>query len=243
MSNTTAQINWVEEAEQGDAPQALSWRVRTNSRVKNLKIQIFPHGGVEVVAPPRARPHEIEAFVAEHTDWINKTRCQFAKIRPAEPTLPEGIYLRALDETVKIHFSTASKAGFRELDGLLTVRAQSLNGSNCWPLMHKWLKARAKQALPALCMQTGHSIGLEPKRVHIRLQKTRWGSCSSANNINLSLHLMTLPFHLIDYIILHELCHTIHKNHGSKFHQLLEKVSGNSKQLDKEVKQHQIVWG
>ena len=222
----------MDEAEQGEAPQALGWRVRTNSRVKNLRIQVFPHGGVEVVAPPRARPHEIEAFVAEHSDWINRTRIQFAQLRPAEPTLPEEIYLAALDETVRIHFVAADKAGFRELDGLLTVRAPELTGNCCWPVMHGWLKHKAKQVLPALCMQTGKAIGLEPQRVHIRLQKTRWGSCSSNGTVSLNAALLLRPPAEVHYVMIHELCHIRHMDHSQRFWSLVERFVPDWRELD-----------
>ena len=73
--------------------------------------------------------------------------------------------------------------------------------------------------------------------VKITRSKSRWGSCSSKKSINLSLFLMRLPLHLIDYVILHELCHTIEMNHGPKFWELLDKVSnGQAKSLKKELK-------
>ena len=78
------------------------------------------------------------------------------------------------------------------------------------------------------------------KNVAIKNAKTRWGSCSFINNINLSLHLMRLPDHLIDYVILHELVHTKIKNHSRDFWQLLDIVSGNAKKLDREVKEYKI---
>ena len=78
------------------------------------------------------------------------------------------------------------------------------------------------------------------KKVLIRNAKTRWGSCSKDNTINLSPHLMRLPNYLIDYVILHELVHTKIKNHSKEFWQLLGIVSGNAKKLDREVKDFRI---
>ena len=72
----------------------------------------------------------------------------------------------------------------------------------------------------------------------MRNSKTRWGSCSYENNINLNLHLMRLPNHLIDYVILHELVHTKIKNHSKDFWNLLDVVTGNAKNLDRELKNH-----
>ena len=68
--------------------------------------------------------------------------------------------------------------------------------------------------------------------------KSRWGSCSYQNNINLNLHLVRFPEYLSDFIICHELCHTVHKNHGPQFHALLNEIVGNEKLLNKEVKNY-----
>ena len=73
-------------------------------------------------------------------------------------------------------------------------------------------------------------------RVFIRQQKTRWGSCSAKNNINLNLKLVLLPTRLMDYVIMHELVHTRHKNHGPLFWKELDKITGDAKGLSKKVK-------
>jgi predicted metal-dependent hydrolase len=79
--------------------------------------------------------------------------------------------------------------------------------------------------------------GVQVKRVAIRNQRTRWGSCSREKSINLSYYLMLLPPHLVDYVILHELCHTKEMNHGDKFWKWMDKVTdGQSKALRRELK-------
>jgi predicted metal-dependent hydrolase len=227
----------VEDAEQGDAPQPLGWRVRTSHRVKNLKIQVFPHGGVEVVAPPRTRPAVIEEFVAEHSDWISKTRLQFSRLRPAEPTLPDEVNLTALTERVRLHFAAAERPRYREQHGVLTLRAPELNGQHCWPLLQDWLKKRARQVLPQLCMEAGEAIGLQPKRVHIRLQKTRWGSCSPTGTISLNAALLLRPTEELNYVLIHELCHLKHLNHSKRYWQLVGDYVPDWRELDHKLNQ------
>jgi hypothetical protein len=101
-------------------------------------------------------------------------------------------------------------------------------------------RKEAKDHLPLRVEALAAKHNFTYKNVAIKNSKTRWGSCSFDNNINLSLHLMRLPDHLVDYVILHELVHTKIKNHSSDFWQLLDIVSGDAKKLDREVKGYSI---
>ena len=76
-------------------------------------------------------------------------------------------------------------------------------------------------------------------RISIRKQKTRWGSCSTKDNINLNANLLHLPSELIDYVLLHELVHTRVKNHGPDFWNELDTVVPNAKQVDQRLKNYQ----
>lgn len=86
------------------------------------------------------------------------------------------------------------------------------------------LRKEAKQWLPQRLESLAQKYGFSYGRVAIKNNRTNWGSCSARNNINLNLHLMRLPEHLRDYVILHELCHLRHHNHGKEFHRLLESI-------------------
>ena len=79
--------------------------------------------------------------------------------------------------------------------------------------------------------------GLMYKMLSIRAFRTNLGSWSGTNNISLSLFLMTLPEHLRDFVIVHELCHTVHHDHSPKFHALVDRlVGGNEKALNRELR-------
>ena len=97
-------------------------------------------------------------------------------------------------------------------------------------------KETIRNRLKELSEQHGYSYN----KVFIREQKTRWGSCSAKNNINLNLKLVLLPEHLMDYVILHELAHTKHKNHSQQFWSELNMTCGNSNGLRKELKKYGI---
>lgn len=90
-------------------------------------------------------------------------------------------------------------------------------------------KNRARKILVKRLDELSRLNGFSYRRVFIRNQKTRWGSCSAKNNISLNMKLMLLPEELRDYVILHELVHTQIKNHSSKFWRELDKFVGDAK--------------
>ena len=99
---------------------------------------------------------------------------------------------------------------------------------------------QAKDNLCTRLKKLSNQYGYIYNKVFIRQQKTRWGSCSAKNNINLNLKLVLLPAELMDYVILHELVHTKHKNHGKAFWTELNKITGDAKGLASRVKSHGV---
>lgn len=101
------------------------------------------------------------------------------------------------------------------------------------------LRHEAREALPLRVEALAALHGFRYGRVSIRASRTRWGSCSARNDLSLSLFLMTLPPHLRDFVILHELCHTVHHNHSAAFHALLDRcVEGHEARLRRELREH-----
>ena len=103
------------------------------------------------------------------------------------------------------------------------------------------LRRKAQSALPAQLAQLADLHGFKYSGVKIRKSKSRWGSCSSKKAINLSLYLMMLPEHLIEYVLLHELCHTVHLNHSPAFWELLNKCTENkARELRREIRKYRV---
>ncbi len=98
-------------------------------------------------------------------------------------------------------------------------------------ILTQLLRKEANLYIPKKTMEYANKHQLKVTNIKINSAKTRWGSCSAINSINFSLFLMQLPYELIDYVILHELSHTIHKNHGFLFYDLLNKLCNNKHQL------------
>ena len=96
----------------------------------------------------------------------------------------------------------------------------------------------ARKVLAQRLAELAEDHNFDYGKVSIRSQKTRWGSCSSQNNISLNQNLLHLPDYLIDYVLLHELTHTRVKNHSSTFWNELEKVCPDAKQMRKRLKNY-----
>lgn len=109
-------------------------------------------------------------------------------------------------------------------------------------LLEKALRHEAKRLLPDRLMALAARYKFTCTGVRIMNSKTRWGSCSTRKTINLSLSLMLLPWHLIDYVLLHELCHTVEMNHSDRFWKLLDGITDNKAlALRKELKEYHML--
>ncbi len=103
------------------------------------------------------------------------------------------------------------------------------------------LRVTARRTLPEKTAALAARFGFKYGRVTIRAARTKWGCCTSENNLSLSLFLSALPDRLQDYVIIHELCHTVHHNHSAAFHALVDRcVDGNEKLLDRELRSYRI---
>jgi len=97
-----------------------------------------------------------------------------------------------------------------------------LDAAHCWPLLQSWLKRRARREILAAAALIAADIGIQPRRVHIRLQRSRWGSCSSSGTVSLNAALLLRSPDELRYVVVHELCHLQHMNHSPRYWRLVE---------------------
>lgn len=102
-------------------------------------------------------------------------------------------------------------------------------------------RAESKRILPARLAELAKEYSFEYNQVRIKHNVSNWGSCSRKGNINLNLNLVRVPEDLRDYVLLHELCHLRHPNHGPEFHALLESLCPNHKVKEKELRKYRIL--
>ena len=218
-----------------------------SSKAKNINISIKANKGVRVSVPRFVSFKNAERFAYQKIGWMKKHLSKMQSLENKTNIFNLDTQFSTKQHQLLIIKKDISICKTIIKNGLLKVLVPvsvQVSSNECQAYIrqaieHTWRK-EAKELLPTRTAELAQIHGFEYAKVSIRNSKTRWGSCSYNNNINLSLHLMMLPDHLIDYVILHELAHTKVKNHGIHFWNLLDKVSGNAKLLDKEVKQYRI---
>lgn len=213
-------------------------------RAKRLQAKILPDG-IKVILPRGFSEKDGMKFVESVR---SKIRQRQSKIQHRSITINDENPLKTLTFMAQVQ-KTDRKDIFSSLkNGILTIQYPDF--LNCddektqqyfWNSINYFLRKEAKRVLPIRTIELSQKYGFHFTDVKIQASKTRWGSCSRVKRINLSFYLMLLPRYLIDYVILHELCHTIEMNHSEKFWFQMDKVTdGKSKRLRGELKKYSI---
>jgi len=210
-----------------------------NERSRRIRLSVKSDAEIVVSMPPSALYRDAIRFVESKTDWITKQQTK----------LQAGLTLFAPESCFKTRFhqlaitkGNTDRVYNRVGNGVIQIFIPEKVNHEL-PKVQEFIKKtlidvmrwEAKIYLPKRLKELADKHGFKFQDVSIKNAKTRWGSCSSANNINLNLHLMRVPEHLIDYVLLHELAHTVEKNHGKKFWSLLEHCYPNARKADKEM--------
>ena len=209
--------------EDPDSGAELSWRLRVSRRARYARLRVLPFGGLEVVIPERFPRHQVAALVAQHADWARRQLDQQARLRDAVE-LPGELLLPFDGSRTPIHYPGGVLSCQQELFSLPGSEAIEINSGDRQAIiaeLRQWLRRRAQQLLPPLLDKVSRQTGLTYRRVSIRSQKTRWGSCSSQGNISLNDQLLFVAAETVEYLMIHELCHTRHLNHGPAFWNLV----------------------
>ncbi len=220
------------------------YQIRESKRAKNISIKVSHLGDVEVVVPLRFDRQRLTDILVERQGWIEKTLRQVQAERRSLSPLPESpiptvIELRSLSQQWALRYQSleGDRAMLtRDNANHLVFSCPEPSPQHCYPLLRRWLKSTAQQDFELWLRNISRDIKLPYQSMSVRGQKTRWGSCSNHKSISLNYKLLFLPPDLVDYVFVHELCHTIHLNHSQKFWALVEEKRPNYRQFDQELR-------
>ena len=211
----------------------------------SVRLSVHIKRGIRIKIPYQSPFSEGEKFVNSRVRWIKDAlerqgkKAERFKIQmnPGdEIPIIGGKIVFACGQSSNIKITTAA-------DGLRTIYYPV--NSEIGPVKEavvKILRKSAKEYLPQRVDYFAKEFGFKYERVFLKNNTSNWGSCSSRSNINLNIHLMRVPSAVCDYIIIHELCHLRYRNHGEKFHELVNRLcGGKEKELTRELRKYNPV--
>lgn len=213
--------------------------VRESGRAKRLSIKVFPRGKVEVVVPRRTRAAEVREFVESHSEWINDARLKFAAEHAPEPfALPDLLLLPGIGKQYSVSYAPragATTVTFRSQGNQLLLSGKTSDERLCVDALKRCLTGIARREYLPLLASLSVLTGNQFRKMHVRGQRTCWGSHSSNGTISLNYCLMFLdPAHL-RYVMIHELCHARHMNHSRRFWRHVAEFEPDYKRLDNDL--------
>lgn len=207
--------------------------VRQSPRARHMAINIGVHGVVEVVVPRRTRPETVARFVDTHRAWIDRTLADIHAANPGiERDMPDLVSLPAIERQWPVRYGAMR---CRETTECIELTAQRNDRPVCRTQLRRWLQRKARAHLVPLLQQKSSEIGMPYRRAQVRGQRTRWGSCSSSGTISLNFCLLFLEPGLVEYLLVHELCHTQVMNHSRRYWRLVEQHCRDYRVLERRL--------
>ena len=219
-------------------------------RAKHISISIKPFKEVRVSIPMQVSFAEAEYVVKNKIDWIQKHQERIKRAEEKRTIFDESTDFRTKKNKLIIRKTDGKKITAGISDGEIKVfypayLGVEINSVQLFirKVIEEALRIEAKQYIPARVNELAAKYNFNYNKVFIKNIRSRWGSCSKKGNVNFSLHLMLLPEELIDYVILHELAHTVEHNHSKNFWAILDKIYANSKTIDRKLRDYRVgIW-
>ena len=210
-----------------------------NARARRIILRARPDA-IYITLPIAAGKQEADDALLKYGEKLQQQRANISKHIDFNYSIEAPLFKLSLSPVEDNRFFLRKQG---KIHTLLCPSDTNFNDSNRQQWLQKsiinCLKKCAAEYLPQRLQELSAERGFKFNRASTRECRTRWGSCSSSGNISLSIYLMLLPEELIDYVILHELCHTKEMNHSSRFWQLLDSVTnGEAKELRNKLKKY-----
>jgi predicted metal-dependent hydrolase len=204
----------------------VEYALRVSSKARRLRMVIRAGSGLEVVVPRGMPLRAHEPFLREKAEWILQTLDRLRQAAPPHeaPPLADGSRLRYAGHELVLRLAAGSRAGHYRAalqGGLLQLSVPDLAQVTIRRALEHWYRRQAETVFDERLARYNQVYQYRYARVTIKAQKTRWGSCSRQGNLNFNWRLLLAPLPVLDYVVIHELCHLCEMNHSPRFWQLV----------------------
>lgn len=207
--------------------------------VKHARLRISEDGSVRLIAPDDFEPQQIEALLANKENWLRKNQEHFRNRDNLKPeTAEDQTILHGRTVRVVWDPQAGENVAFDTSAGVLRIKASRREPGGLERALRIYARGCLRERLTALSEKHGLSFN----RLFIRSQRTKWGNCSTLNNISLNWRLVRVPEYVCDYVLLHELLHTRIMNHGVRFWVGLKALCPDMEKASAWLAKHGASW-
>jgi predicted metal-dependent hydrolase len=204
--------------------------VRAAGRKRTISLMMERSGHLQIRAPLKTKPHVIERLIHKNSAWILKKIAANSQQPPVvKHQFLEGEKFSYLGQEYPLQIceQAGKKSSCQLVENVLQVNLAHHSGhavQHIAAILKVWYRHQAHGLFLERITEWQQCLGVKAARLKISQARRRWGSCSEQNTICLNWRLMMAPLPLIDYVVVHELCHITHKNHSKAFWQLLASI-------------------
>lgn len=216
------------------------------SNRRSISIVLHPVKGITVRAPYRTSLNTIEKFVFQKAGWIQKTLDKYksAKNLNENKRIADGEKVIFMGREYELKVVNSSQDHITLHDNIIEIGVSDENDHHMIRIkLNRWYMNKAGEIIPGRIKEIINkydTYAFNPTGIRIRKMKSRWGSCNSKGRLTINSELIKINAALIDYVIVHELCHLKCHNHGSEFYRLLRSLVPDYKALRKELRAYHL---
>ncbi|MGW9064977.1 M48 family metallopeptidase [Achromobacter animicus] len=228
----------------GDEQIVFTLRRQSARVVSSIAIHVEPDGRVEVDAPPSTPLEDVLAAVRRRSRWISQhvsaARARMAHVLPREYVSGESVHYLGKRYRLKVVLQAAGALEAKLRGAFIVVNVPSHDVAQIRACIDNWYRERAREVFAARLEVVAEPLRWIRQLPSFRLQSMtrQWGSCSPSGRLTLNPWLVAAPREAIDYVLLHEMCHLKHHNHGRAFYATLKRHLPNWVQIKARLDEH-----
>jgi predicted metal-dependent hydrolase len=223
--------------------QTITYTLKRSLKTKRIRLEVRPQTGLTVIVPRSYNIGQLSGLLESKGRWISRNLARFSHLQslPAKKELRSGDTVPYLGRDLElVKRENPDGVGDVTLEGnILAVRPELFKNGILESALERWYRAEAARLINERTDKLSSQMGISYKRIVIRGQKTRWGSCSRKKNLSFNWKLIMAPQPVIDYVIIHELTHLKEMNHSKRFWELVAQYCPGWREHKKWLKQHE----
>jgi len=217
----------------------IDYNLKFTNRQKTMGLHIDLHDGLSIYAPKHLSIDEVEQNIHKKSKWIIKNIDKISEIKinlsQKEFLAGEKFPLRGRNYKLKVKRKENAKLTLSFYKGTFTSTMPNNISDEDYkiilkPLFLKFYHEKSGEIIKERVKNYEKYFDIKPQKIRIKELKNKWGTCTGKNNISLNWRLVFAKTSIIDYVVIHELCHLKHKNHSKKFWKEVEKMMPNYKE-------------